>query len=271
MTPKNPPAKAEAKNRFSFGGKVEILAIGTHDENPDRWWDQDGKPLVSLPAPLIGCFVPQWDDEGQRLPSMRFLWKKSDQVASDDPVWRRIVFRIHDLPDDAQVNWQIPAGHGSGEGEVTVEGKQAPKGHFSRYFGVPAGQKTASLNVGIAAGPWKKVVDTQPFGRLATGRFDGKGIVFSEALDTAQGAVIVVSHNYFDQNSRIVAFDKQGTLHASARSFGGRGGLVGQLQGTFPGLKRDEIDRFEFQARDYEYVELKGLPLDPPAGGDNSR
>ncbi|HVW35766.1 MAG TPA: M56 family metallopeptidase, partial [Pirellulales bacterium] len=270
-TPKAPPAEAEAKNRFSFGGKVEILAIGTHDENPDRWWDQDGKPLVSLPAPLVGCFVPQWDDKGQRLPSVKFVWKRGDQVASDDPAWRRIVFRIHDLPEDAQVDWRIPAGRGSGEGEVTVEGKQGPKGYFSRYFGIPADQKTALLKVGVAAGPWKKVVEAQPFGRLAAGLLGGKGIVFSEALDTAQGAVIVVSHNYLDVNSRLVAFDKQGKLQASARSFGGRGGLVGQLQGTFPGLKRDDIDRFEFQTRDYEYVELKGLPLDPPTAEDKSR
>lgn len=274
-TPKTPPAEAEAKDRFSFGGKVEILAIGTHDENPDRWWDKEGKPLVSLPTPLVGCFVPQWDDEGQRLPSMHFVWKKGDQVASDDPVWRRIVFRIRDLPDDAQVNWRIPAGGASGEGEVTVEGKQGPKGYFSRYFGLPADQKTASLNVGIATGPWKKAVEAQPFGRLATGRFDGKGavkcVVFSGGLDTAQGVVVVVSHNYFDQNFRIVAFDKQGTLHASADNGILSAGDIYQSHGSFPGLKRDDIDRFEFQTRDYEYVELKGLPLDPPAAEDRSR
>lgn len=274
-TAKVRPAEAEAKDRFSFGGKVEILAIGTHDENPDRWWDQEGKPLVSLPAPLVGCFVPQWDDDGQRLPSMHFVWKKSGQVASDDPAWRRIVFRIHDLPEDAQVNWQIPAGRASGEGEVTVEGKQGPKGYFSRYFGIPTDQKTASLKVGIATGPWKKAVAAQPFGRQATGQVDGKGavkcVVFSGGFDTAQGAVVVVSHNYFDQNFRIIAFDKQGKLHASADNGKLSAGDIYQSHGSFPGLKRDDIDRFEFQTRDYEYVELKGLPLAPPAAGDKSR
>jgi beta-lactamase regulating signal transducer with metallopeptidase domain len=274
-TPKTRPAEAEAKDRFSFGGKVEILAIGTHDEDPDRWWDKDGKPLVPLPAPLVGCFVPQWDDEGKRLPSAHIVWKKRDQVSSDDPAWRRIVFRVHDLPEDAQVNWRIPAGGGSGEGEVTVEGERAPKGYFSRYFGLPADQKTASLKVGVAAGPWKKVVEAQPFGRLATGMVDGKGaikcVVFSGGLDTAQGTVIVVSHNYFDQNFRIVAFDKQGKLRASADNGILSAGEIHQSQGRFPGVTRDDIDRFEFQTRDYEYVELKGLPLDPPAAEDKSR
>ncbi|MGH7138018.1 MAG: M56 family metallopeptidase, partial [Pirellulales bacterium] len=42
---------AAAKNRFSFGGKVEILALGTHGQNEDRWWDGHGKPLPPLPTP----------------------------------------------------------------------------------------------------------------------------------------------------------------------------------------------------------------------------
>ena len=51
--PKDDPAKEKAestdagpKNRFSFGGAVEVLALGTHDQDPDRWWDKDGKPLA---------------------------------------------------------------------------------------------------------------------------------------------------------------------------------------------------------------------------------
>jgi len=107
-------------------------------------------PLVSLPAPLVGCFVRQRDEQGQTLPSVPVTWKTRGNVSSPDPVWRRIVIRVRDLPDDATVTWKIAAAHATGSAEVAIRGDQAPKDHFSRYFGVAADQKTTALKVGVA-------------------------------------------------------------------------------------------------------------------------
>lgn len=41
-------------------------------------------------------------------------------------------------------------------------------------------------------------------------------------------------------------------------------GNIYQTRATFPKLQRDDIDHFEFQTRDYEYVTLRGLPIEPP-------
>lgn len=160
-------AGAGAKDRFLFGGTVEVLALGTHDEDPGRWWDKDGKPLASLPPPLVGCFVRQSDEDGNPLPSLPISWKKAGQVASPDPVWRRIVLRIRDLPDDAEVTWHMNGARASASGEVTVDGDRAPKGWFTGYFGVAADKKTADLNVRLATGEWKTEAKTNGFGSKA--------------------------------------------------------------------------------------------------------
>ena len=261
-TPKEKATAAPAKGRFSFGSMVEVLALGTHDANPGRWWDEQGKPLVPLPAPLVGCFVRQRDEQGQPLPSVPVTWKTRGNVSSPDPVWRRIVIRVRDLPDDATVTWKIAAAHAPGSAEVAIRVDLAPKDHYSRYFGVAADKKTTGLKVGIASGPWKTAAKSQPLFGLAIGMANGKSVVFSAALETADGTVVVVSHNYVDSNFRVVAFDKRGTLHRATDGRGGNAGPIHQTAETFAGLKRDDIDRFEFQTRDYEYVELSGLPLE---------
>ncbi|HVA46259.1 MAG TPA: hypothetical protein VNH11_07790 [Pirellulales bacterium] len=264
---KNRAAEAGAKQRFSFGGKVEVLALGTHGPDDSRWWAGDGKPLKSLPAPLIGCFVRQTDERGNKLASLPVSWRNGgDTVNAANVVWRRIIVRVDGLPDDADVRWHSSGAHATGDGEVSVEGQTNPKGYFSRYVGVPPEQKTTTIKFGVATGKWTTEAEVQRFGRTAIGK-QNHGIVFSEGFDMPNGATIIVSHDYFDQDVRVVAFDKQGMLHDSAGRGGASGGKVHQMQATFPKLNRDDIDHFEFQTREYEYVETAALPLliDPPA------
>ena len=255
---------AGAKNRFSFGGKIEVLALGTHDQNNDRWWDAQGNPLKPLPEPLVGCMVPQIDEQGKPVASLPISWKKDGEVSAGNVVWRRIIMRVRGLPDDADVTWRIAEAHASGGSEVNVNGERNPRGYFSRYFGVPAEQKTTAVKVGVATGKWKSAAEVQPPGMAAIGRQD-LSLVFSETFDTPQGAAIVVSHDCFNRDFRVVAIDKQDTLHDTAGRGGASAGKIYQTRATFPNLKRNDIDHFEFQTRDYEYVELSALPLDPPA------
>lgn len=80
--------------------------------------------------------------------------------------------------------------------------------------------------------------------------------------DTPQGASILVSHDYLDQNVRVVAFDKRGALQKSTPGGGAGAGKVWLERHNSPELKRDDIDHFEFQTRDYEYVKTTALPLE---------
>ncbi len=85
----------------------------------------------------------------------------------------------------------------------------------------------------------------------------------SGVFKTNQGAAVVVSHNYFDNDFRVVAIDKQGQLHVQQGRGGSSAGGIYQCQATFSGLSPEDIARFEFQTRDYEWVEFKDLPLNP--------
>ncbi|HEX7378499.1 MAG TPA: M56 family metallopeptidase, partial [Pirellulales bacterium] len=258
------PPDTAVNDRFSFGGRVEVLALGTHDQEDDRWWDARGRALKALPAPLTGCMVPRADEQGHPLASLPIAWKKAtDTVFAEGVVWRRIVLQIHNLPEDAVVQWQVEESHASGGGEVSVHGQRNPQGYVTRYFGVPRDEKKISVEVGVAAGKWKKVAEVQPSGSTAIGQLS-HGIVFSEEFDTPQGASVFVSHDYFDQDCRVVAIDKQGKSHDTFNHGRASANRICQTRVTFLKLKRDDIDHFEFQTRDYEYVVLRGIPIQPP-------
>jgi len=243
---------AGATRQFSFGSEVEILAIGSHGETPQRWWDASGNPMKSVD----------------------FTWKEVGTVISADPVWRRVVFQVHDLPDTADVKWELTGSRASAESEVALKGEHGSKGYFARYFGVAEDQEKIGLRVGVATGPWKTVTETDAHGPTAFGLADNKSLVFSASVEVAEGTVVVVSHNYFDHNVRVIAVDKQGTEHASRRRGWVSAGQISQMQRTFRGLGPDDIDRFEFQVRDYEWVEIVGLPLEsgpPPTVSSSQR
>jgi beta-lactamase regulating signal transducer with metallopeptidase domain len=248
-TERSQATSVHATRKFSFGSKVELLALGTHDQDPQRWWDARGKPIEAVP----------------------FTWTKDGSVSSEDKIWRRIVFRIHELPEGAGVRWDVVGARASAGSRIGLDEEPHPKGYFGRYFGVADNQQTVNLRVGVAVGPWENVFEMEASGPNAFGRKGNKGIVSSGALDTAEGTVLVVSHNYFDPNFRVVAVDKQGKTHDSVYSGGTSAGQIYQTRPTFPGLKPHEIDHFEFQVRDYEWIELRGLPLNPGDGGVRER
>ncbi len=230
--------------KFDDGATVKVLAIGTHDEEPQRWWNVLGRPMDSVP----------------------FGWRKAGDVSGPDGAWRRVVIRVDDLQEDAEVTWKIVGTSGaSAGGVVTVDGERNPEGYFTRYFSISSKQKAFGLRVGVAAGPWKAVVKHSLTGPAAFGLAKNKSLVFSEAVGTAKGTLVVISHNYFDQNFRVVAIDKQSKVHDTAGRGGFSAGKIYQTRSRFLGLSPADIDRFEFQVRDYQWVEFNELPSGPQA------
>ncbi len=222
--------------------KVEVLAIGTHDEEPQRWWNAEGENLESVP----------------------FTWSKGSTVASPDKVWRRIAIRV-DVPseDDADMTWNIIGARASAGGNLVFDGEHQPGIYRTRYFGLDENQKTIGLRVGVARGKWNTVAETSGSGSSASGLMGGKSIVFSSPMASAEGTTIIISHNFFDVAFRIVAIDKQGKTHDTAGRGGYSAGQIYQSPATFRGLKPDQIERFEFQTRDYEWTEIDDLPMEP--------
>ena len=235
----------EYAGKFSFGGKLEIIAIGTHDEEPQRWWDADGKLLEEVP----------------------FTWETQAQVTAAEQVWRRIVFRLHDFPEDAALKWSVIGSGGSGSGNIKFNDHRETKEYHTRYFGISKQQQNINLRVGLATGAWKTEAEIGAGGSGSVGSKDKqgltRGVVFSPVLETTYGPTVVVSHNYSEQNVRVVLIDKQGEVHEQeTQGSSGAGGFY-QLKASFPEVAMSDIDRFEFQTREYEWVEVKGLPVSP--------
>ena len=225
--------------RFSFGGQIEVLAIGTHGEKPQRWWDADGALLQSVPFHVQG-----------------------GRVNGDENLLRReIVFRVHDLPKGAHVVREVPNSTASASGHVVMDGQKSPPGYYSHVF-IARVKKTLKLRVGVASGEWVTVTDGT--GSSSMGLANGKNIAFSNAMGGDRGAAVVVTYNYLDAQVQVKAIDKSGKSHrARGGSSTHRVGSSCQAEYYYDGLQPEQIERFEFLTRDIEWVEMEGIPVDP--------
>src|SRR5690606_6955428 len=59
MTRQNAAETKEGTNQTESAKKpaVEVVAIGTHDEDPQKWWDAEGKLLADVPFKVQGASV----------------------------------------------------------------------------------------------------------------------------------------------------------------------------------------------------------------------
>ncbi|MCA9111809.1 MAG: hypothetical protein KDA52_17785, partial [Planctomycetaceae bacterium] len=231
---------AQAEPTFSFGGKVEEVTIGTQDEEPQQWWDAEGQVLAS--------------------PS--FTWEKSGNVSADSMIQRRVAFRVDDLPEDAQVLWTIDVASAFATGRATTSEPRPNSQYFARSFGLSNDARTFNIRIGVATGPWKTAAQMDAASNSSLGSHD-LSLTCSGAVLTEQGTMAVISHNDSDHNIRIVAVDKQGNLHDSRTRGQVGAGKITQMTLLFPDQLPDDIDHFEFQTRDYEWVEINDLPLHP--------
>lgn len=240
--------------------KVKIIAIGTHDENPQQWWDHAGNPIKDVP----------------------FKWERKNPndvggggaFSQPDSVIRKFVLKIEDLPQDARVTWwNQPGVRGTTGGVISVDGQVSPHGYKAQAIAVGKDLRKLSLRVGIAAGQWETKHELQSSGYHGRG---DKSVTLYAPRESGQKNQVAVSHNYSDQDYRLFAVDKQGEEHIQS-GWGGRSsnGIV-TAHASFPNLKPEEVSHYLFKVRDYEWVELKDLPLaatgkqisDPAAAND---
>ena len=234
------PAQEQTAKSFAAGGQLELVALGKDDDQGQHiWWDQDGKSIK---------------------PS--FEWQRGHKMNGRSDGLQRVVIRLSDLPKGSESTWRIEGSNASGSAGVTVNEVDSPPGYFARHFTVSDKRDSVTVRVGLAAGEWEKVGETS-HGHGSYGFMDKRVLLFSGLVDTDNGAFIVASHSFFNTNFRIVAYDKAGNLHGSTFRGGSSANGIYQANALFPGMTRDQIDRVEFQTREYEWLELKDLPLSP--------
>ena len=229
--------------KLANGTEIELVAIGTHREKPQEWWRADGTRLQDVPLRIVGAKMPP-----QR-----------------GSIAREVIFRVSNLPAGASYIRKVvkPSGDYSGNGAV-VGGEEAPAEFQSIVFVVPKEQKNFDLTLGIAAGKWQKVVDSNSKDGQAHSTPESQ-IVFSKAFRDPKGTVVVVSHNLDNCDTRTIAIDKQGNEHHAAHVSYSRTEAVNQTTSTFLKLELEQIERFELQKREYEWVEFNDLPANADA------
>lgn len=222
--------------KIADGVIVELLAIGTNARDEDiRWWDADGKTVETLPFEVLTS------TNIRPLPN------------------RQLVFRVHDLPGDADVRWRTEPASNSSSGTIVLDGMKRPYGYYSHEFERPRQGDTFSLRVGVAVGDWATIAS----GISGAQSMFRKGVVFSDALSDRDGnTVVIVSHSYSDADTRGLAIDDKGNEWISNSRRGSSAGEQNQSQWTFVGLKPDKVKSFGLQIRQYQWVEFEDLPAD---------
>jgi hypothetical protein len=236
-------APAAAKDRFEAtlanGVTVELIGLSRGPSQQDSWWRPDGKPLAKAPS-FTGAGRSS-AGEGQRY-----------EVALE---WRH-------LPADNAVRWEfLPCTSSSWSDNGPKEGNDITNS-MAAAVSVPAWTVRATIRCGAAAGAWTTVVPAQPGGAMTTSDATGRAIAFAPAAQTGKDAALTVAHNVLDQDVRVVAVDKKGRTITSTKATGGSaGGKIVQTTFTFSNVAIDDIEKFNFQVRPFEWVEFSNVAL----------
>jgi RNA polymerase sigma factor (sigma-70 family) len=251
--PERPTSAAADENPFrvSFkdGATIEVIGVSTVPTGPDTWWKPDGSPLAEAPVDTIE--------------------RKLSAHAGGEP--RVILLRTSGVQRDDLFRWHPTPATSSWGGRPRKGGQNAPElEYYEATF--EGGRSECGVQARLADGPWKTEVAND--GRGGVGMFvNGHKYAFGKARPyTAYGrsmTVFAVAHNFFGQDRRIVAVDRNGeshpAIHYSAGSDGDPRWVIDIIDGEFD-LPPDQINEFQVQFRPIELVDIKGIALQPRPG-----
>ena len=240
---------ATAELTFNRGVTARLMAVAMHPRRGAECWAPDGAPLSQVPAGFEKI-------DGRVTPS-------KDQIARE--FYISIDHPAYETRVDATCEVTSAGTTGGGTfGNVS--------GHIliHRQAVLPAGMEEATLRIGVAAGAWEALVGAsrEGGGQNFTRHGQPHSIVFSKALQDGDKVTLTVSDDIsdvakgYDPDYQIVAIDKVGKVRQPNQN-GSNMGHFRQTTCKFDKLKLDQIERFEFQVRDYEWREIKGIRLEP--------
>ena len=227
---KSAPPPATAVVELTNDVKVELLGVTKRPSNDTSWWNADGSPAA---APYHAA------DDAQ------------GQTGGNPADERDVVFRVTGPGiDDLGVRIELPDERGWSSGRIdALEGVR-------RISFNSLGKPAADVRITMATGAWETMLTQQP-----TGFRSDLHIVFSPAVDEDGGCIVTTSDDLMDHQARVVAIGVDGQTHERATHFLGITKGFRQMTTRF-NLPKDEIDRFEFQARPFdEFVLFKNVSL----------
>ncbi len=133
-------------------------------------------------------------------------------------------------------------------------------------FGVPANQKTVDVELLLADGDWKTIVNVEhePGRPLGSHQTDLGGIVFTHVIDAPGGGCMVyVAHDLTSPQFEVFATDPQGNEHRANNISGGPVGKFTALRYDF-NITSEEITALSVKVRPFsKRVTAKNVTLDP--------
>jgi RNA polymerase sigma factor (sigma-70 family) len=234
---------------FPNGATVEVVGVSTVPTGPQTWWQPDGSPLAEAPVETIEPKTRAREGEVARV-----ILVRTSGVRRDD------MFRW--LPTPIVSYWG---------GRPSKNGRNVPELDYYEATFRPD-RADCAVRARFAGGPWTTEVSND--GRGGVGQFvNGHKFSFGKARPySAHGrsmTVFAVAHNFFGQDRRLVAIDREGRIHPGAPSSGSDGDpkwVVDLIDAEFP-VPPDSIQEYQVQFRPIELAEIQGIALNPrPAG-----
>ncbi|MDR3622848.1 MAG: RNA polymerase sigma factor [Paludisphaera borealis] len=242
------PAPNDDRYRASFknGATIEVVGVSTVPTGPNTWWKPDGSPLAEAPIDAIERLAGGRHQNGEA----RVVLLRVSGVKKVD------MFRWHPTPTASY--WG---------GRPRKNGQDVPDLQY--YEAVFRDRTDCEVEARLADGAWKTEVSND--GKGGVGTFvNGHKFSFGRARPyEAHGrsmTVFSVAHNFFEQDRRIVAVDRDGKEHAavsySSGSDGDKKWVIDLIDAEFP-LPPDQIREYQVQFRPFEDVEIKDVALNP--------
>ena len=234
---------------FPNGATVEVVGVSTVPTGPGTWWKPDGSPMAEAPVDAI----------------------ERKTSAHEGEVARVILVRVSGVQRDDLFRWLPTHSASYWGGHPSKKGRNAPE---LEYYEATFRRERADCEVRarLATGPWTTEVSND--GRGGTGQFvNGHKFSFGKARPYAAHGrsmtVFAVAHNFFGQDRRLVAIDRNGRMHAGVPSSGSDGDprwVVDLIDAEFP-LPPDQIQEYQVQFRPFEQAEIKEIALNPRSAG----
>ncbi len=242
------PAVLDDRFRVTLAGNatVEVVAVSAVPTGRDTWWKPDGSRLAEPPADTIQPKTSEREGEIARVILVRASGVKRDDL-----------FRWH--PTHSISYW----GGRPRKGGEDVPGLE----YYEATF--PRDRARCEVQARVAAGPWKTEVSNGGGG--GTGQFvNGHKFSFGKARAFAAHGrpmtVFSVAHNFFGQDRRLVAIDRDGNSHAAVSYSSGSDGdqkwVIDLIDAEFS-LPPEQIREYQVQFRPIEATEIKDIALSP--------
>ncbi|MHC4693518.1 MAG: right-handed parallel beta-helix repeat-containing protein [Planctomycetota bacterium] len=241
------------KATLASGMTIELLGLTEIPIKDNPWWKPDSSLLEQQPFDNVS-FDPSRDPN-------------NDQFA-----YYAVAMRLNGKApaEIGLIKWDLLDALHAGTTSAYLEDKrvysQGIVGGASKF---PKDVVTTTLRLGLAAGDWQTLVKGSHYGVYR----EGEDSIIVRTPERAGGPLgvrpgekglnIGVTYNVTDRDFRVVAVDKDGKVHVSARSGSSGTENLRRTTASFPDLTRDKLREFRFQTRPYEWIEFRDISLRP--------